>query len=73
MLRRDLYRGMTRKKTLKDFTADDLVQDLAHRLADGHYQPGMTMSQMELCVWNAFGSGDYAGPALAALLARMPL
>lgn len=64
---------MTRKKTIKDFTADELVQDLAYRLAEESYRPGMTMSQMELCVWDAFGSGNYAAPALGALLARMPI
>jgi hypothetical protein len=33
----------------------------------------MTLAEMELCVWNAFGSGDYASPALKALLNRLPL
>jgi len=64
---------MTRKKTVKDFTKEDLVHDLAYRLADEHYRAGMTMSEMERCVWKAFGSGSYSGPALAVLLSRMPL
>lgn len=69
----NLYWRMARKKTLKDFTKEDLLHDLAYRLAEEHYRPGMTMSEMELCVWEAFGSGQYAGPALQALLSRMPL
>lgn len=64
---------MTRKKTLKDFTEHDLVRDLAYRLADEHYHPGMTMTEMERCVDDAFGGGRYAELAMEALLARLPL
>lgn len=64
---------MTRKKTLKDFTEQDLVHDLAYRLADEHYRTGMTMSEMERCVDEAFGSGRYAEVALEALIGRMPI
>ena len=65
---------MTRKKTLKDFTGDDLLHELAARFADQQYRPGMTMSQMELSVWEANGmENPSALGALNALLARMPL
>jgi hypothetical protein len=65
---------MTRKKTLKDFTGDDLLSELAARFADQHYRPGMTMSQMELAVWEVNGMENPAAlRALNALLARAPL
>jgi len=64
---------MARKKTLKDFSKDDLVEDLAYRLAQEHYRLGMTMSEMERCVDEHFGAGIYAERALAALLSRRPL
>jgi hypothetical protein len=65
---------MTRKKTLKDFTGDDLLSELAARFADQQYRPGMTMSQMELAVWEANGMENPAAlRALNALLARIPL
>ena len=65
---------MTRKKTLKDFTGDDLLHELAARFADQQYRAGMTMSQMELVVWEANGMENPAAlRALNALLARMPL
>lgn len=62
---------MTRKKTLQDFTADDLMNEMARRHAEKHYVDGMTMSQMELSVWRAFGTGAQAQLAMARLLARM--
>lgn len=62
---------MTRKKTLQDFTAGDLMDEMARRHAEQHYVPGMTMSQMELSVWRALGTGDQARLAMAQLLGRM--
>jgi hypothetical protein len=65
---------MTRKKTLKNFSGEDLLGELAERFADQHYRPGMTMSQMELAVWEANGMENPAAlRALSSLLARMPL
>ncbi len=68
---RDLCRHMTRKKSLQDFTADDLMDEMARRHAEQNYVPGMTMSQMELSVWRAFGAGAQAQLAMARLLSRM--
>jgi hypothetical protein len=62
---------MTRKKTLQDFTANDLMDEMARRHADQHFKPGMTMSEMELSVWRAFGTGAQAQLAMARLLSRM--
>lgn len=62
---------MTRKKTLQDFTADDLMAEMARRHAERHYVAGMTMSQMELSVWRAFGTGAQAQLAMARLLSLM--
>jgi hypothetical protein len=70
----DLCAALTRKKTLKDFTGDDLLSELAARFADQHYRSGMTMSQTELAVWEAYGIENPAAlRALNALLARLPL
>lgn len=62
---------MTRKKTLKDFTKDDLLADLIYRLAEEHYRPDMTMSEMEDCVDEHF-AGLYAERALEVLLEKRP-
>jgi len=62
---------MTRKKTLTDFTEKDLMDEMARRHAERHYVDGMTMSQMELSAWRAFGRGEQAQAALARLLANM--
>jgi hypothetical protein len=73
-VRCDLWSRMTRKKTLKNFSGEDLLGELAERFADQHYRPGMTMSQMELAVWEANGMENPAAlRALSSLLARMPL
>lgn len=65
---------MTRKKTLNDFSADDLQHELVARFADQHFRRGMTMSQMELLVWETHGMENPAAlRALTALLSRMPL
>ena len=65
---------MTRKKTLNDFSAGDLQHELVSRFADHHFRRGMTMSQMELLVWEHHGMENPAAlRALMALLSRMPL
>lgn len=64
--------AMTRKKTLSDFSKEDLVHDLAYRLADEHFRRGMTMSEMELCIDDAF-RGANALAALRVFLSRMPI
>jgi hypothetical protein len=65
---------MTRKKTIKDFTAEDLQHELVERFADEHFKRGMTMSQMENLVWEAHGMENPAAlRALNSLLRRMPL
>ena len=64
---------MTKKKTLGDFSEDDLVHDLAYRLADTHFRRGMTMSEMELRIDDAFGRGTYALQALKLFLSRLPI
>jgi hypothetical protein len=64
---------MTRKKTLKDFSAEELAHELRERWADEHHRPGMTMSQMELLVWRTCGMETAAAlQHLQALLARGP-
>jgi Uncharacterised protein family (UPF0236) len=63
---------MTRKKTLKDYSLDQMQAEIEARWAKEHYRPGMTMSQMELLVWKARGmENPAAARSLAALLARM--
>lgn len=62
---------MARKKTLKDFSERDLLDEIARRHAARHFVADMTMSQMELSVWRAFGTGEQAQVALAVLLGRM--
>jgi Uncharacterised protein family (UPF0236) len=65
---------MTRKKTLKDFTPEDLQRELVERFADQHFRRGMTMTQMEMLIWETHGMENASAlRALSALLARMPL
>lgn len=65
---------MTRKKTLKDFTPEDLQHELTERFTDQHFRRGMTMSEMELCIWRAYGMENPAAlRALNSMLARIPL
>jgi hypothetical protein len=65
---------MTRKRTLNDFSAGDLQHELVARFADQHFRRGMTMSQMELLVWEHHGMENPAAlRALIELLGRMPL
>ena len=65
---------MTRKKTIKDYSEQQLQHEMAARFADQHFRAGMTMSEMELAVWDACGMENPAAlRALTALLDRMPL
>lgn len=63
---------MTPRKTLKDHSIDELEGELDARWAEEHFQPGMTMSQMELLVWRARGMENPAALRLIrALLSRV--
>jgi Uncharacterised protein family (UPF0236) len=65
---------MTRKKTLKDFGFEDLQHELDVRWAEQHDRPGMTMSQMELLIWEHVGMESPAALRhLKVLLARLPM
>jgi len=65
---------MTRKKTLSDYSPEELQAELTRRWADDHFRKGMTMSQMELTVWEACGMESPAALRhLMALLSRVPL
>ena len=60
---------MTRKKGLRAFSQQELLEELARRHADELYRDGMTMTDMELAVEKLKGeSGD---PGLEAMLRRM--
>lgn len=62
---------MARKKVLKDFSSDELLNELARRHADLHFRDGMTLAEMELSVEGVFGSGAHANPSIALMLSRM--
>lgn len=65
---------MTRKKTLQDFSPEDLQFELDARFADETYRAGMTMSEMELIAWDERGMENPAAlRILKALLSRVPL
>lgn len=65
---------MTRKKTIADYSPEQLAAELMRRWGFEHYRPGMTMSQMELAVWEECGMESPASLRhLNALLARLPL
>jgi hypothetical protein len=61
---------MARKKGLKQYSKEDLVRELAERLADEKFHDGMTMSEMELAAAEGFMHGD-GRPRVAAMLSRM--
>src|SRR5688500_3378661 len=63
---------MTRKKTLQDYSLDQMQAEIERRWAEEHYQPGMTMSEMALHVWKERGmENPAAARSMAALLSRM--
>jgi hypothetical protein len=60
---------MARKRALKQFSENELLEELARRHADKHFREGMTMSDMELA---AEELKDEAGkPSLESMLSRM--
>lgn len=65
---------MTRKKTIGDYSPEQLQAELLRRWAVEHYRPGMTMTQMELLIWETCGMENPAALRhLRALLDLMPL
>jgi hypothetical protein len=65
---------MTRKKTISDYSPEELQAELLRRWAVEHYRSGMTMSQMELLIWETCGMENPAALRhIHALLARMPM
>jgi hypothetical protein len=65
---------MTKRKTLANYTLDQMRAELDRRWAVDHFKPGMTMSQMELTVWKECGMESPAALRhLEALLTRLPL
>ena len=65
---------MTRKKTLSDYSPDQLRDELLRRWAREHYSKGMTMTQMELLIWKTCGMENPAALRhIDALLQQMPL
>jgi hypothetical protein len=64
---------MTRKKTIGDYSVEDMQAELLRRWADENFKPGMTMSQMELATKRAHGmENPSALLALQTLLGRLP-
>jgi len=60
---------MTRKKGLRAFSKQELLEELARRHADEQYQDGMSMTDMELAAEKLKGESGDRG--LGALLRRM--
>ena len=60
---------MARKRALKQFTEEELLQEIARRYADKHFRDGMTMSEMELAAEEL--KGEAGKPSLAVMLSRM--
>ena len=60
---------MARKRSLKQFSKKELLEEIARRHADEKFREGMTMSEMELSVEELkAGSGE---PSIALMLSRM--
>ena len=60
---------MARKKGLKQYSDEELLDEMARRHADQHFRDGMTMSEMELSV-EAMARG-HGKPSIARMLAQM--
>jgi len=60
---------MTRKKGLRAFSKDELLEELARRHAEERYRDGMTMTDMELAVEQL--KGDSGDQGIEAMLRRM--
>jgi hypothetical protein len=60
---------MARKRSLKQFSDKELLEEVARRHADKHFREGMTMSEIELSVEELkAGAGE---PSVALMLSRM--
>jgi hypothetical protein len=63
---------MTRKKTISDYSPEQLRGELLRRWAVEHYRREMTMSQIELLIWETCGMENPASLRhLTALLDRL--
>lgn len=60
---------MARKKGLRSYSKDELLQELAQRLADEKFHDGMTMEEMELAAEEL--KGEAGTPSVALMLSRM--
>ncbi|MFL5311772.1 MAG: hypothetical protein ACJ79H_15145 [Myxococcales bacterium] len=60
---------MTRKKGVRAFSKDELLQELARRHAEETYRDDMTMTDMELAVEQL--KGDSGDQGIEAMLRRM--
>src|SRR3989442_16029787 len=60
---------MTRKKGLRAFSREELLEELARRHAEESYRDGMTMTEMELAVEQL--KGDSGDQGIEAMLRRM--
>jgi hypothetical protein len=60
---------MARKRALKGFSKEELLQELARRVADEKFRDGMTMSEMELAAEEL--KGEAGKPSVAVMLTRM--
>jgi len=60
---------MARKRALKKFSKEELLQELARRVADEKFRDGMTMSDMEQAAEEL--KGETGEPSIALMLSRM--
>ena len=60
---------MARKKGLKEYSAEELLKEIARRHAEKNFREGMTMTEMELSVERWKSEAD--DPAILAMLSRM--
>src|SRR5574340_1119122 len=60
---------MARKRVLKQFSKQELIQELARRNADEKFHDGMTMSEMEIAAEEL--KGDTGTPSVTLMLSRM--
>ncbi len=60
---------MARKKGLKQYSKQELLRELAARVADEKFHDGMTMTEMEVAAEEL--KGEAGEPSVALMLARM--
>lgn len=60
---------MARKKGLKNYSARELLDELARRHADREFRDGMTMTDIELSAEKL--KAETGGPSIASMLAKM--